>query len=117
MKYICSRLSAPTAEEMEQNMMKAADYCRIVAKKTGERTFAPHSFFPRYVDDNNPAERAIALEFGRRMLTICDEVYVVTEGKEYSSGMQGEIELAKELNIPITIFERMEDLVAFLQKS
>ena len=97
-------------------MNLAADYCRFVTEITGERAFAPHSFLPRYVDDNNPAERAIALEFGRRMLTICDTVFVITEGREYSSGMRGEIELATELNIPIHIFEGVEDLISFLQK-
>lgn len=110
MIYVCSRLSAPTTEEMEQNMNKAADYCRIVAEKTGERAFAPHSFLPKYVDDKNPAERAIALEFGRRMLTICSEVWVVLAGQKPSIGMKGEIELAEELNIPIRYFEDIEEI-------
>jgi hypothetical protein len=110
MIYVCSRLSAPTTEEMEQNMLKARMYCEIVTSKTGERAFAPHSFLPAYVDDTNPAERAIALEFGRRMLTICEEVIVVLAGLEPSIGMKGEIELAKELNIPIKYFEDIEEL-------
>jgi len=110
MIYVCSRLSAPTTEEMEHNMNLAAEYCRIVTEKTGERAFAPHSFLPAYVDDTNPAERAIALEFGRRMLTICSEVWVVLAGQKPSIGMKGEIELAEELNIPIRYFEDIEEL-------
>ena len=108
MIYICSKLSAPTTEEMEQNMLAAKLYCDITASKTGERAFAPHSFLPMYVDDRIPAERAAALEFGRQMLTLCKEVFVV--GTSISSGMNGEIELAKELNIPLSYFEDSLDL-------
>ena len=110
MKYVCSRLSSPTEKEMEKNMRLAGEYCRVISEKTGARAFAPHSFLPRYIDDHNPAERAIALEFGRRMLTICDEVIIVLENQKPSAGMEGEIILAKELNIPIRYFNDLKDL-------
>lgn len=108
MIYICSRLSAPTTEEMEQNMKLAGMYCDIASSRTKKRAFAPHSFLPMYVDDHIPAERAAALEFGRQMLALCEEVWVV--GATISSGMKGEIELATELNIPIRYFEDLADL-------
>ena len=108
MIYICSRLSAPTVEEMEQNMNLAKRYCELASVRTGKRSFAPHSFLPMYVDDRIPAERAAALEFGRQMLALCEEVWVV--GAKISSGMKGEIELATELNIPIRYFEDLSDL-------
>lgn len=111
MIYICSRLSAPTNAEIKQNMLRARGYCETVAKRTGKRTFAPHSFLPEYVDDNIPAERAAALKFGKEMLALAEEVWVFTDGEEnISKGMEGEIALAKKLHIPIKFILDIEEL-------
>lgn len=106
MIYICSRLSAPTEAEIKQNMLAARGYCELVAKQTGKRTFAPHSFLPEYVDDNIPAERAAALKFGKEMLALSEEVWVF--GSTISSGMKGEIEFAEKLHIPVRYYTPVE---------
>ena len=107
MIYICSKLSAPSIAEMEKNMEDAGKYCDIATAKTGKRAFAPHSFLPRYVDDSIPAERAIALTFGKQMLALSEEVWVI--GSSISSGMEGEIALAEKLNIPIRYFKTLTE--------
>lgn len=96
--YICSPLSAPTKEGIRQNMEKAAYYAGLVSGVTGCRAIAPHSFLPEYLDDNIPAEREVALAFGLSVLRLSKAIIVC--GSQISSGMQGEIKMAGELNIP-----------------
>ena len=96
--YICSPLSAPTKEGIRKNMEKAAYYAGLVSGTFGCRAIAPHSFLPEYLDDNIPAEREVALAFGLSVLRLSKAIIVC--GSQISSGMQGEIKMAGELNIP-----------------
>ena len=96
--YICSPLSAPTKEGIRQNMERAAHYACLVSGTFGCRAIAPHSFLPEYLDDNIPAEREVALAFGLSVLRLSKAIIVC--GSQISSGMQGEIKMAGELNIP-----------------
>ena len=96
--YICSPLSAPTKEGIRQNMEKAAHYARLVSGTFGCRAIAPHSFLPEYLDDNIPEEREIGLAFGLSVLRLSKAIIVC--GSRISSGMQGEIKMAGELDIP-----------------
>lgn len=96
--YICSPLSAPTKEGIRKNMEKAAYYAGLVSGVTGCRAIAPHSFLPEYLDDNIPAEREAGLAFGLSVLRLSKAIIVC--GSRISSGMQGEIKMAGELNIP-----------------
>ncbi len=96
--YICSPLSAPTEEGIRQNMEKAAHYARLVSGTFGCRAIAPHSFLPEYLDDNIPEEREIGLAFGLDLLRLSKAIVVC--GSRISSGMQGEIKMAGELDIP-----------------
>lgn len=97
--YICSPLSAPTQDGIRENMKKATFYKWIMKKKFECRTIAPHGFLPRYLDDNIPQERQIALEFGLSVLKVCKALIVC--GDTISSGMAGEIRKARELGIKV----------------
>ena len=97
--YICSPLSAPSQKEMRKNMATAAYYSWYVAVEFGGRTLAPHSFLPRYLDDHNPQERQIALDFGLSILKICKALVVC--GDIISVGMAGEIRNAIDLGIKV----------------
>lgn len=97
--YVCSPLSAPTQDGIEENMRKASAYAELVSKITNKRAIAPHAFLPEYINDNNPAERAIGLEFGMKILTLSEAVVVC--GNIISKGMQAEITKAEELGIPV----------------
>ena len=105
--YVCSPLSAPTAEGINENMAKAGLYARKVGQMLHCRAIAPHSFLPKYLNDNIPEEREIALKFGIDILNISDAIVVC--GKVISSGMKAEIEFAKEKGIPIIYYDEVDD--------
>ena len=111
--YICSPLSAPTGEEVQENMKKAAHYASLVSKAAGCRTIAPHSFLPEYLDDRISEEREVALAFGLSVLRIAKGMVVC--GDKISSGMKGEIEKAKEWGIPVYSLLESEAVVMLIR--
>ena len=107
--YVCSPLNAPTQEGIESNMKKAAHYCEVLEKMIpGSRCIAPHSFIPAYLNDNNPAEREIGLQFGISVLKISSAIIVC--GNVVSRGMAAEIELAAEEGIPAYFYHEAGQL-------
>ncbi len=103
--YICSPLSAPTEQQMRENMKKASEYAKLVVRQFHCRAIAPHSFLPAYLDDRIPEEREICLAFGISVLKLCRAVIVC--GNCISSGMEGEIRTARECSIPVySLWER-----------
>jgi len=91
-------VASPYAGDIENNVKFAKRACRYVIEQ-GHAFFAPHLLYPQILDDNNPAERETGLKLGHHMLERCDEMWVF--GDRISSGMEAEIELAKQLGIPI----------------
>ena len=55
--YICSPLSAPTEQQIRENMKKASDYAELVVRQFHCRAIAPHSFLPAYLDDRDPRRK------------------------------------------------------------
>lgn len=103
--YVCSPLSAPSWLEITENMNKARYYSMTVSQYHGCRAMAPHAWLPLLLDDNDPAERELALDFGLKLLETCDGLVVC--GKRITNGMRGEIESAVKLGIPILFMEDM----------
>lgn len=97
--YVCSPLSAPTRPEMLANAAKASTYMMKAEEEFGDRAVAPHAYLPYLLDDTVPEERALALEFGEKLLSMC--VRLVVFGDQISNGMKSEILKAKELGLPI----------------
>jgi len=97
--YVCSPLSAPTRAEMLANAAKASTYMTKAEQEFGGRAVAPHAYLPYLLDDHVPEERALALEFGAKLLTMCSRLVVY--GDRISNGMKGEIEAAHRLGIPV----------------
>lgn len=87
--YICSPLSAKTDEEFVENMHRARAYMHYAAKEMGLAARAPHAYLPMLLCDRIPNERALALQFGLRLLEESDILLVC--GDRISLGMQGEI--------------------------
>jgi len=103
--YVCS----PFAGDMEGNAKRAEQYCRFVLTKK-KFPIAPHLLLPRFMDDTNPAERALALDFGIRLLKGCREIWVF--GSRVSDGMAAEIQVAKRCGIKIRCFnENCEEVI------
>lgn len=91
--YLASPLGAETNEEIKANMEDAGKkllVCKAVYKKC--KFVAPHTWFPRFLDDNNLEERAFALECGQRILGFCDAILLC--GPRISSGMEAELRAA-----------------------
>ena len=99
MTYVCSPLSTPTRVEMLANAAKATTYMVLAEKEFGEQAVAPHAYLPYLLDDAIPEQRALALEFGRKLLAMCSRVVIF--GSRISDGMRGEIQLAERLSIPV----------------
>ena len=95
--YVCS----PYAGNVEQNVKDAVRYCRHVIRR-GCIPYAPHLLFPRLLNDDDPAERRLGLDFGLAMLYRCDELWVF--GSRVSSGMKGEIDRALSLRRTVRWF-------------
>lgn len=100
--YICSPLSAKTDEEFVENMHQAREYMHYAAKEMGLAARAPHAYLPMLLCDRIPNERALALQFGLRLLEESDILLVC--GNRISLGMQGEILHAISIKLPIITF-------------
>jgi hypothetical protein len=104
MVFICS----PFAGTIEANVTKALKYCRFAVGK-GKFPITPHCYFPRFMDDGDPAERELAISFGIKWLYGCRELWIF--GEHISEGMKKEILAAKWKGIKIRRFdENMEEM-------
>lgn len=101
--FICS----PFAGDMEANTQKALEYCRFAVSR-GRLPLAPHCYFPRFMDEGDPAARELGISFGIRLLGGCDELWAF--GPRVSEGMKREIHAAEHRGIRIRHFnENMEE--------
>jgi hypothetical protein len=96
--YICS----PYRSDPERNTINARRYCRF-AYKQWFMPVAPHLYFPQFLNDNVPSERADALRLGLELLEDCAEVWVF--GQHISEGMRAEINEAHRLRKRIRYFD------------
>ena len=101
--YVCSPLGAAERERYLANMHAARAYMYIATKQLGVAARAPHAYLPMLLSDDVPAERGLALEFGRKLLEQSELLLVC--GDCISSGMKGEIRRAAELRMGICVFD------------
>jgi len=89
-------------------MKRAALYCRF-AYDAGFVPWAPHLYYPQFLDDGNKRERAAGMRYALESMWQCKQLWVF--GLTISEGMKAEIELAAQLKIPIRYFDcDMEEL-------
>jgi len=69
--YVCS----PYAADPERNARRAENFCRYVWKMGGI-PLAPHLLFPRFMNENRHKEREAGLRMARKLLGMCDEMWV-----------------------------------------
>ncbi|MDK7734230.1 hypothetical protein QP568_08020 [Propionimicrobium lymphophilum] len=96
--YICS----PYRGDVESNVEAAKQFCSFAAS-CGRVPIAPHLLFPQFMNDNDPADRALAMEFNHAILSKCDELWVL--GGDITEGMETEIGWARSLDIPVQFFD------------
>lgn len=97
--YICSPLSATTAEGISHNMEMAKFYLLRMKQIYHCRTFASHAHLPLMLDDTIPEERAAALRIGMEMMKLCDVLLIC--GRFISTGMKDEIRAAFEMGMEV----------------
>lgn len=95
--YVCSPFSGDPAGNAE----RARRYCRF-AVDNGYAPFAPHLFFPQFLDDDIPEEREFGLFMAIIMLTKCAELWVF--GEQITRGMAQEIRKADSRGMIIRYF-------------
>lgn len=95
--YVCSPFSGDPAGNAE----RARSYCRFAAD-SGYAPFAPHLFFPQFLDDGIPEERELGLFMAIIMLTKCAELWVF--GEQITRGMAQEIRKAESRGMIIRYF-------------
>ena len=95
--YVASAYSG----EVTTNTEKAKQYCRF-AMEQGQIPLAPHLMFPQFMNDDDPAERELAIFMDVILLGKCDELWVF--GDTITVGMSVEIEVAKKRRQPIRYF-------------
>ena len=100
MVYICSPLSAPTANEIRANMELARSYMQLVSKVFRCRAVAPHAYLPELLDDMKLLEHSQAL-------IVCSPIV--------SCGMQAEIVKARELGIPVYALLKEDPYIGVVQ--
>lgn len=93
--YICS----PCRGDYENNIQRAKEYSRAAAMR-GCIPVTPHIYLTQFMDDAVPAERELALSFGRELVLMCDEVWAF--GLDHpSAGMAAEIAVANDAGIRV----------------
>ncbi|WP_052693185.1 DUF4406 domain-containing protein [Desulfosporosinus sp. I2] len=95
------------AGNIEHNTRMAIEYCRYAAS-CGVCPIAPHLLIPRFLEENNPAEREQGIKMGLRLLASCDALWAF--GDRISEGMRREIAEAEKLDIPIIYQEWSEEM-------
>jgi len=102
--YICS----PYRDDIDTNIANARRYCRFAVER-GKFPIAPHLLLPQFMDDDNPAERELAISFAIRLLYDCQALWIF--GTKITEGMKREIAAAKWRGVRIKQFnEKMEEM-------
>ena len=103
--YVASPLRAKTDIEELANMRLAGFYTEYVNDALRHldmniKAVAPHAHMPKILQDRFPAQRELALKFGRELLAMCSLLVLVTKNG-ISEGMKQEAEHAASLGIPV----------------
>ena len=99
--YICSPLrpvGTDPKKELQNNIEIAKQACRLAISK-GYLPLAPHLYFTQFLNDDIPKERTLGQKLGIEWMKSVSELWVI--GERISSGMQQELNKAKEWGIPV----------------
>lgn len=90
--YVCS----PLRGDVEANMERAREYSRQVFE-AGYTPITPHIYFPQFLKDDIPEERAAGMKMGESLIPFCRVLVVCSD--TISEGMKQEIKTAQGLGI------------------
>lgn len=98
--FVCSPFRPSSARSLGQNINYAKAACHQVFAE-GHIPFAPHLFYPCFLNEFNPQHRSQGIAAGIALLLRCDELWAFIDHGT-SEGMQYEIGRAIQENIPVS---------------
>lgn len=103
LRLVCveSPFAASTRKERKEN----ADYLAACVRDClarGESPYASHAFFPQFLDDDHPEERATGIAAGLAWQKVAEAVVVYCD-RGISEGMRQGIERAKRDGKPVEL--------------
>ena len=96
--FICS----PFAGDIPLNIHRAKRYARFAVSQKAVPVI-PHLMYPRFLDEEDVAQRQLGIEMGLRLLEACQEIWVF--GSFISAGMAVEIKAANAMKVPVRYFD------------
>ena len=112
--YIVSPYRAKDIVQFEMQL----DHTKEISKEVvvaGHEVIVPHLYYPTFLDDSDEDEREIGTESAIRLLHVCDTLFVFI-GLGVSSGMEAEIEAAKQKDMEIRYFKNINELRDILKR-
>lgn len=94
--YIAHPLNAPTEEERRQNLRTASE---IAARFAQELDVAPICTWITLASVWSDDQRGLGLEIDKRLIEVCQELWICGTASKPSPGMQIEIDYAISLEI------------------
>ena len=102
-------IASPCRGDVEANMAVAREIAGYFARE-GYTPIGSHLVLAGVLNDEDPADRAVALEVGLHMVTICDLLFAFCpEGETPSEGVMGEVALARRLGLEVRWFTYRTD--------
>lgn len=95
--FVASPWRAADAPSRDANRERVLAACREAAL-AGHAPFAPHLLCPQFLDDADPAERALGMRAGLAFLAACEVVWVYGP---VTAGVAAEIAEARRLGLPV----------------
>lgn len=96
--FVCS----PYRGNIEKNTKRAVFAARVICN-CGHIPVVPHLYFPQFLDDKDQFERIRGIEYGIELMKECDQLWLL--GPEITKGMEYELEVAKEIRIPVILYD------------
>ncbi len=101
--FICSEYQG-----LETNLSRARVFCEYASKRK-YAVFAPHMFYPQFLDEFDPKDRATGLESGCSWLNVAHEMWVFVRNGKLSDGMSLEIGRALIYKVKIRYFDYCDE--------
>ena len=86
-------------ESNEKNMK----FIAAVAVRSGTVPIATALYFPHFLNEEDEAERLEGIDGGLTLMECCDEVWLF--GFNISEGMKMELDCARELKLPVRLYD------------
>ena len=94
--FVCSAFCG-----LESNLILARKYCQYVLETDEDaNVFAPHLFFPQFLDEFEPSDRERGIELGKDRMFHSKEMWVFVVNGRLSDGMIDEITSAISCGFP-----------------